>query len=468
MPGRGVTSPRPFHYSRDSSRLGTDVRISDSSKEIAIVFSVVAVLSLVTTAWGQELRQYSKPVPAAKISKEDDRFLEDLSRRSFLYLWENSDPKTGLTLDRATTDGKPKLVTEGYHVASSAVTGFALTGLCIAADRKWVKRKVAVERARATLRFYANKSPHQGGWFYHFTNQATGERHRRSEISSIDTALLLGGILSVKQCFDSDKEVSRLADKIYDRVDFQWFLNGDKYLISLGWRGESGFSKFRWSRFSEHQILYILAIASRTKPIPPEAWYTWERNPVEFEGYKYYSGGAPLFIHQFPQAWLDLRNRRDSRPPHVDYYQNSITATRAHKAFCASLSDEFPGYTENIWGITASDSAKGYVAWGGPPRHRRIDGTVVPCAAAGSLMFTPDISLAALKEMKANYGDKIYGRYGFADAFNPNNGWVNPDVIGIDIGITLLSAENLRSGKVWHWFMKNKEIVHALEKIGLK
>ncbi len=191
-------------------------------------------------------------------------------------------------------------------------------------------------------------------------NQVTGERHRKSEISSIDTALLMGGVLSVRQCFKNDKEIVRLADKIYNRIDFQWMLDGDKYLLSHGWRDESGFAKFRWARFSEHQIIYILAIASRKKPIPAEAWYAWQRNPVEYGQYKYYSGGAPLFVHQFPQAWLDLRNRRDSREPYINYYENSVKATRAHKDFCLSLAKEFPGYTENIWGITASDSATGY------------------------------------------------------------------------------------------------------------
>lgn len=416
----------------------------------------------------QSLKSKSKPVPVQKLSKADDAFLEDLSKRSFQYFREQSDAKTGLTLDRTLTNGTPKTVKEGYQVASSAATGFALTGLCVAADRNWIKKKAARERARTTLQFYADKSFEEHGWFYHFVNQATGERHRKSEISSIDTALLLGGVLSVRQCFKDDREIVRLATKIYDRVDFGWMLNGDKYLLSHGLRPETGFIKNRWGTFSEHPILYVLAIGSRKFPIPAESWFAWKRNWIEFGEYKFLSGGAPLFIHQFPQAWLDLRNRKESREPFMNYYENSINATRAHKDFCLSLSKEFPGYTENVWGITASDSQKGYVAWGGPPRHRRIDGSVVPCAAAGSLMFTPDISLAALKEMKTKFGDKIYGKYGFADAFNPSNGWVNPDVIGIDIGITLLSAENLRSGKVWYWFMQNKEITDALDKIGLK
>ncbi|MGD9562877.1 MAG: glucoamylase family protein [Pyrinomonadaceae bacterium] len=437
-------------------------------KHFTSLLVVAAILSVAGVTAAQSSRQYQKPVPAAKISREDDRFLEELSRRSFSYLWEQTDPTTGLTLDRTKSDGTRKPVREGYVVASSAATGFALTGLCIAAERNWVTKKQAIDRARATLKFYAERSPHKEGWFYHFTNQADGTRHRRSEISSIDTALLLGGVLTVKQRFRRDKEIVRLADAIYDRIDFRWMLNGDKHFLSHGWRDENGFAKARWIRMSEHPILYVLAIASRTKPIPAEAWHAWERNPAEFGKYKWYSGGASLFVHQYPQAWLDLRGRKDSREPFLDFYQNSVTATRAHREFCLSLKDEFPGYSENIWGISASDSATGYVGWGGPPRHRRIDGSVVPYAAAGSLMFTPDISLPALKEMKAKFGDKIYGKYGFADAFNPNNDWVNPDVIGIDLGITLIGAENLRSGKVWHWFMQNKEIVNALDRVGLK
>jgi hypothetical protein len=121
-----------------------------------------------------------------------------------------------------------------------------------------------------------------------------------------------------------------------------------------------------------------------------------------------------------------------------------------------------------VWGITASDSAKGYVAWGGPPRDAAIDGTVVPCAAGGSLMFTPDISIRALREMRERFGDRIYGRYGFADAFNPNNGWIDPDVIGIDVGITLLSAENSLRQSVWRWFMRNAEVRRAMQRAGFR
>lgn len=403
----------------------------------------------------------------ARLQPADEAFLEDLSRRSFLFFWEQSDPATGLALDRARADGSPHQENR-RHIASIASTGFGLTALCIAAERRWIDPKQARERVRATLKFFAEQAHHKHGWFYHWMNSRTGAREWRSEISSIDTALLLGGVLTARQYFRNDKEIVRLATKIYERIDFQWMLNGDPHLLSHGWRPEDGFIKHRWGNYSEHASLYLLAIGSPTHSITPDAWYAWKRDWITYGEYKFLSGGAPLFIHQYPHAWVDFRGRRESKAPRVDYFENSVIATRAHRQFCLDLAKEFPAYSENIWGITASDSAKGYLAWGGPPRHPRIDGTVVPCAAGGSLMFAPDITLPALREMRARFGEKIYLRYGFVDAFNPNNGWVNPDVIGIDVGVTLLSAENLRTGAVWRWFMRNREIPRAMDLIGLK
>jgi hypothetical protein len=400
------------------------------------------------------------------LSSTDQSFLEDLSRRSFSYFIEQSDPKTGLTLDRARVDGS--IHDEGHrNVASIAATGFGLTALCIAAERGWMGRDEVREKVRASLEFFADRAHHEHGWFYHWMHWRTGERMWRSEISSIDTTLLLGGVLTARQYFRGDREIVRLATKIYERIDFQWMLNGHPRLLSHGWRPEDGFIKHRWENYSEQAMLYLLAIGSPTTPIKPESWRAWKREWITYGEYKYLSHNAPLFIHQYSHAWVDFRGRREKEPPQVDYFQNSIIATRAHRQFCLDLAKEFPGYSANVWGITASDSAKGYVAWGGPPRHPRIDGTVVPCAAGGSLMFTPEISLPALREMREKFGDKIYGRYGFADAFNPNNGWVNPDVIGIDVGIMLLSAENLRSGNVWRWFMLNPEPGRAMRLAGL-
>ena len=411
----------------------------------------------------------AKPNPTAAIKPEDDAFLEDMSKRAFRFFWERSNPKNGLTLDRSPADGTDrKSDHRSYNIASIAASGFALSSYCIAADRGWVTRDQAKERTRSTLDFFANRSFHKNGWFYHFVDYETGERRWNSEISTIDTALLLGGVLTAKQCFADDKGIVDLADKIYRRVDFKWAQATDQYLISHGWKPETGFLNNYWGRYSEETMLYLLAIGSPTFPISPYAWYAFERPWNEYRGIRYIGSVNPLFIHQFSHAWVDYRGRQERWPPYLNYFENSVNATRAQqKFFVEVLSKEFPKYGPDMWGLTASDSQRGYVAWGAPPRHDRTDGSVVPCAAAGSLMFTPDITLPTLKKMKAEYGDKIYGPYGFADAFNPHNGWVGPDVLGIDQGITLLSAENLRSGKNWHWFMQNDEIRRALRRVSL-
>lgn len=400
-------------------------------------------------------------------STEDEALLEDLSRRAVRYFWEQADPTTGLVLDRARIDGTPS--DENHRaLASIAATGFGLTALCIAAEHKWMTTNEARARVHATLNFFAERAVNVHGWFYHWMDAATGERRWKSEVSSIDTALLLAGVLTTRGFFRDDKEINRLATKIYNRIDFPWMLNGHATLLSHGWHPETGFIKNRWHDYSEQTMLYLLAIGSPTHPIAPRAWYAWKRDWIEYEGYRYVASAAPLFIHQYSQAWVDYRHRRDRAPERINYFENSIKAMRAHRLFCMSLAKEFPGYSANVWGISASDSAKGYIAWGGPPRDPTIDGTVVPYAAAGALMFTPDIALPALHEMKARFGARIYGRYGFVDAFNPTTEWVDTDVIGIDVGITLLSIENLRTENVWRWFMRNREILHAMQLVGLQ
>jgi hypothetical protein len=428
-------------------------------------------LVLFTVLWwsllGADLAAQSKTY---RLTKDDHEFLEDLQKRSFDFFWEHSSPKNGMTLDRVRTTGeRPAAGTNHHNVGSIAASGFALTGYCIAADRGWVTPAAARERTRATLDFFANRAFNKDGWFYHWIDLETGERRWKSEISTIDTALLLGGVLTVRQCFADDREIVRLATKIYNRVDFPAMQNGNKYFLSHGWHDETGFIKNSWNDYSEQMILYLLGIGSPSKPLPWESWYALKRDWQEYGGYRYMAAVSPLFIHQYSHAWVDFRNRRERyRDFNVDYFKNSVDATRAQRQFFIDiLSKEFPKYNENIWGLTASDFSKGYTAWGAPPRHPDTDGSVVPCAPGGSLMFTPDISLAALREMKRLYGDKIYGRYGFADAFNPHNGWVGKDVLGIDVGITLVSAENLRSGKVWRWFMKNPEVKRAMRRIKL-
>ena len=435
---------------------------------LVAVFLLLISLSQYSVAQPQFSESHGlKRTQSARVNESDQAFLEDLSRRSFQYLWEQADPHTGLVPDRARIDGS-QLEESHRDVASIAATGFGLTALCIAAERKWITSEQARERVRNTLRFFGLKAFHKQGWFYHWMDVKTGDRRWQSEVSSIDTALLLAGILTARQYFRNDAEIVRLATKIYERVDFRWMLNGHATLLSHGWKPETGFLKPRWDTYSEDAILYMLAIGSPTHPISASSWYAFWRDRYKYEGYAYFTTiGVPLFMHQYSHAWIDFRDRREIRGDRIDYFENSINATLAHRAFCIHLAAEFPGYGPNVWGITASDSVKGYLAWGGPPRDPAIDGTVVPSAAGGSLMFTPELSIAALRTMKDKYGARVYGKYGFVDAFNPNTGWVDRDVIGINAGIILLSAENLRTGNVWRWFMLNLEMPRAMKRIGL-
>jgi hypothetical protein len=423
---------------------------------------------------------------AQSLSAADDAMLDDISHRSFRYFWEQSDPKTGIARGRARFDGSP-YPAERRDVGSTGDTGFSITAMCIGAERKWVTREQARDRVLATLRAYADGPvANEHGWFYHWINVRTGERtgatfdsaeiaipegknlkRPKSEVSVSDSTWLVLGALTARQYFHENPEIGKLAVKIYERVDYRWMRNGHPTLLAHGWMPEDGFIKARYEKYCQLAAMYLLGIASPTLALPPEAWYAWERDPNEYDGYNYI-GKSLLWTYQYPFAWFDLRNRRETKASKVDYFENSATATRAHKAFCLRSAKEFPGYSENIWGITSSLSKTGYKAWGGPPARGGIDGSVVPSAAAGSLMFTPEISLAALRAMKDSFGDKIYGRYGFADAFHPTNGWVAEDVIALDTGITLLAAENLRSGNVWSWFMANAEAKRALDLAEIK
>jgi hypothetical protein len=419
------------------------------------VISRRAVLSAAAPWLAQRLTPMSGP--------END-FLEDLSHRAFLYFWERASTQTGLVLDRALNSERR----DARNVASSAATGFGLTALCIAAERGWMNRAVLLERARKTLSFHAPRSVQEHGWFYHFVDADSGARVWNCELSSIDTALLLCGVLVAKQYF-RDPELSKLADAIYARIDWRWMLNSNPDLLSMGWKPESGFLESRWDKHCELMVLYLLGMGSPTSPLPKASWSAWRRPKISYAGRTYISGAAPLFVHQYSQAWVDFRGRREQTGERVNWFENSVAATYAHRTFCIDLGrTEFPGYYgERQWGITASDSAKGYVAWGGPPRDGPIDGTLVPCAAGGSLMFEPKMCTAALMHMRERYGSRVWKRYGFADAFHPVNGWTDPDVIGIDVGITLLSAENARTGRVWTWFMANPEERKAMDLAGL-
>ncbi len=386
----------------------------------------------------------------------DDQFLDEIERAIFLYFWEQASSTTGMVKDRAFAAGNDTRI-----VSSIAATGFGLTALSIADQRGYMSSASILARVQATLSFLLNQLPNQNGFFYHFVDMNTGARAFNSEVSSIDTTILLCGVLTCRQHF-RDQQTVDMATQIYQRINWPWMLNGG-VTFSMGWTPESGFISTRWDTYSELMMLYLLAIGATVNPIPASAWQAFARPTLTYQGLTYITNvNAPLFIHQYSHAWFDFRNRQDA---YANYFNNSVTATQAHKLFCLSLASQFSDYSSNLWGITASDSVNGYVVWGGPPSIGPIDGSIVPSAAGGSIPFASSDCIAVLRNIQSAY-PRSWQRYSFVDAFNPLTGWYDTDVLGIDLGIMMLMAENQRTGFVWNTFMKNPEAVGAMTAVG--
>jgi hypothetical protein len=388
----------------------------------------------------------------------DDQFLDQMEQAAFQFFWERAGANTGQVMDRAYASG----ASDSRTVSSIAATGFGLTGLCIAAQRGYMPASQIQSRVLTILNFIWTQLPQQNGFFYHFVDMNTGQRARQSEVSSIDTSILLCGVLTCRQYFQ-DTQIQNLAAQIYQRVNWPWMLNGGP-TFSQGWTPETGFLTARYDTYCELMMLYLLAIGSTTFPVPTSSWNAFARPLITFQNYTYISGNDPLFTHQYSHAWFDFRNKQDA---YANYFNNSVTATEAHKAFCLSLAGQFSDYSTNLWGITASDSVNGYVIWGGPPEIGPIDGSVVPCATGGSVPFVSSDCIAALRNIYATY-PATWQRYGFVDAFNPLKGWYDTDALGIDLGIAMLMAENYRSNFVWNTFMKNPEAQAAMTAVGFK
>jgi hypothetical protein len=374
----------------------------------------------------------------------DEQLLDELQRRSVLYFWETADPRTGLVKDRASN-----FAVDDYTEASTAATGYGLAALAIGADHGWLSRSEAETRARDTLQFLLSM-PNQHGWMLHFVDKRTGQRTWNSEYSSIDTALLLAGAIVCSEFFsseDSTNEISVLVDTLYRRIDWWWLLtNGDakpeKRILSQGWYPESQFIGYNYGSYSEAILLYLLGLGAPKDPLPKETWDAIARPIQNYHEVASLQGG-PIFIHQMPSGFFNFRNQRDRVG--YDYWVSSTNAMNIHRQFCLDRSAEFQTYAEGFWGLNASDGPKGYTPYGATEETH--DGTVSPTGAISSIPFTPALALSAAQSLYSVEG--LWGKYGFANAFNIDRNWFSQDVIGIDLGMALLSIENYRTGLVW-------------------
>jgi hypothetical protein len=398
----------------------------------------------------------------------DDEFLEYVQQTSFDYFWYGANPANGLVPDRTATGS----------ACSIAAVGFGLTAIGIGVDHGWITRTQAVARVLTTLNTFLNGPQGQGnsgiigykGWFYHFLDMNTAVR-AGAELSSIDTALLLGGVLYAKQYFDGpgadETSIRAMADAIFNRVDWTWMAQGTD-VVSMGWYPTTGFLSANWIGYNEAMILYCLGLGTATNPLPASAWGKWT------SGYTWgtYYGQtfvpfSPLFGHQYSHCWIDFRHIADSymNSHNSTYFENSRRASLAQVQYAVLNPGGFSGYSSTIWGLTASDGPTGYAVHGIPP-NGSDDGTIAPTAAGGSIPFTPEYSVPALRAFYSRFRPRIWTAYGFRDAFNITAQWYGPDELGIDQGPIVIMIENYRNQHVWQVFMRNPEVQRGLQRAG--
>jgi hypothetical protein len=351
-------------------------------------------------------------------------------------------------------------------VSSIASVGFGLTAIVIGAERGFVSKTEAFERVKGTLLTFLHETEHAHGFFYHFLDMRTskkfGEYHDCASI--IDTSIFLNGALTAAEYFKG--EIAELFDEIYTRVNWQKYYNEKENLFYMGYHEDTG-GFGAWDMYAEQMMQYILGTASPTFPVPPKIYEGFNRDLGEYGGYSFYnSPGGALFIHQFSHGWYNFKNIIDKDG--ISWFDNSVKASLASRQYSVNNPKGFKTLHKNAWGLTACEGPKGYRAFGTPPFHPNCedinDGTVAPCGAIGSVIFTPNEAFDAMTHYAAI--PKLIGKYGFQDSYNQDLNWVCDFCIGIDKGISIVMLENYLSGMVQELYMSNKYVKKATELLG--
>jgi hypothetical protein len=428
------------------------------------------------------------------LDASDREMLEKLQRETFDYFVREFNPTNGLIADK-TEPGSP---------SSIAAVGLGLSSYCVAAERGWMTKAEAAARALATLRFFwtspqgpAADATGYHGFYYHFLDMSTGRRAWQCELSTIDTALLMAGVLTVGSYFDGssgdEADIRELADALYRRVDWAWASSGTG-TIGHGWTPEGGFLKYSWDEgYSEALLLYVLALGSPTLPVASQGYRDWtstfERKTVYGLEYLY---AGPLFIHQLSHVWVDFRGIRDecNREVDCDYFENSARATLVHRHYAVENPRRFAHYSKNGWGFTASDGPGpatrvvdgirrrfyGYVARGAP--FGPDDGTISPWAVVASLPFAPEAVCETVRHAVERLALEGKAGHGFDASYNPSfregagkdaaRGWVSPWKFGLNEGPIVLMIENHLSALVWSVFRRNEYVIAGLRRAGFR
>ncbi|HRJ62953.1 glucoamylase family protein [Brevundimonas sp. UBA2416] len=438
------------------------------------------------------------------IPREGDPEINELQERTFRWFTHVTNRANGLTPDRWPTES----------FSSVAAVGFALTCWPIGVERGWISREEARERTLTTIRFFHDlpQGPEATGvggykgFFYHFLDMQTGHRFGRTELSTVDTALLVAGMLFCARWFDGDHaeeaEIRRLAQAVYDRIEWDWVMVRPNR-ISMGWHPETGFIEADWHVYNEGMLVLLLAIGSATHPVPTTVWDEWcsvyDRSWTDRWSPAHLHFG-PMFGHQYSHMFIDFRGIRDAwmraRAAEIgdfDYFQNSVRGVEAQQKYAIANPQGWAGYSADVWGLTACDGPgdfsqvidgreREFFSYSARGPGERDDGTIAPTAAMASMPFAPAAVTACLKAMKARYGAAIYTEFGFLDSFNPTLtqtdqtllhgrivpgvGWVDGDYLGIDQGPIVIQIENNRSDVVWRRMRGEPNLTRGLKRAG--
>lgn len=402
------------------------------------------------------------PVVNTELPTDDiTQIVEDEMKGSFDFFWEQANTTPGSSGFGLVRDRYPG----SESIASIASTGFGLTAYLIGINKGYITEQEGYERVSQTLDTLLAMDREEG-FYYHFVDIESGKRAWESEVSSIDTSILMMGVLSVGEYFGG--EIGEKAYQIYDTVNWPWFLDDNRQMFYMAYRPEKGFEG-HWDFYAEQLMMYVLAAGSVTHPVDEVPYYTFTRHVASYgDGEPFiHSWFGSLFTYQYSHAWIDFRDYVDREG--VNWFDNSIKASLAQYNFAVDMDSKYETLGPNAWGLTACDGPNGYNGrYGAPPsgfdnQQHYVDDTIAPCAAIASMIFTPKQSEQALQ----NYASipELKGKYGFYDAYNLTEDWFDSDVIGIDKGITLLMLANAENNFVYEIMMQNDTILNGLSKL---
>ena len=457
--------------------------------KICTVFMLFVFISAGCTAQQSQTVFKSKGKINYPLTTGEVAMLDSIQHKTFLYFLNEHSPDKGIVKDRASS----------WAPASIAATGFGIPSFAIGVERNWITRKQAAEITLNILKFFANSvqsadtnATGYKGFYYHFLRMNSGTREWKCELSSIDTGILMMGIIFARNYYnlndETEEQIRSLSATLLGRMDWKFMQMSatakHPNAISMAWSPENGLLNHGWSGYNEGLFLYILAAGTGMENVNVsyDSWlstYEWKTPYIGLSHVAF----PPLFGHQFSQAFIDFRGLGDKymKEKGIDYFENSRRATYVQRQYAIENPKGWVGYDSLCWGVTASDGPGGQFNFGdkkfegyagrgtsGPDNTIAEDGTIAPYGSISSLPFAPEIVLPTIRSINERYGNKLWDKYGYFDSFNPTAKWFNADYIGIDQGPMLIMIENFRTGLVWNYVMKDPVIQKGLNKLGFK